>query len=54
MAGKQEPTPDMTAAALIDNFLEWCKANREPRTYEFYQEHCQSFIDYVGKAIRAM
>jgi integrase len=54
MAGKQEPLPDITAAALLDMFLGWCKASREPRTYQFYFEHLQSFIDYIGKTIQAM
>ncbi|HTQ39923.1 MAG TPA: tyrosine-type recombinase/integrase [Pirellulales bacterium] len=52
LAGHQEPTPEGTAAAVIDQFLEWCKANRAPRTYKFYKEHLQSFVDFIGKQIR--
>ena len=54
MLGRQDLTPQMAAAALIDNFLNWCKANREPRTHQFYLEHLQSFTDYIGKTIRVL
>src|SRR5262249_49312834 len=32
---------------VIEEFLDWCKKHREPRTFEFYQEKTQSFLDYL-------
>lgn len=32
-------------AELIDLFLEWCQKHRAPRSYDFYRERCQSFLD---------
>lgn len=33
------------AAAILDKFLLWVEANRAPRTYDWYQDHIQSFLD---------
>ena len=32
---------------VIDRFLDWCKTNRERRTYEWYLDRCQSFAESI-------
>jgi integrase len=54
MAAKTEvkapdaPTsPDgFTVAEILDKFLDWCEKNREPRTFEWYRDHIQDFLDW--------
>jgi integrase len=36
----------LTVAEVLDKHLQWCKQHREPRTYEWYHDHCQNFINY--------
>ncbi|MEO8493600.1 MAG: phage integrase SAM-like domain-containing protein [Planctomycetota bacterium] len=36
---------------LFDKFLDWTKANRSERTYEWYQFHLQSFSVSIGKRL---
>jgi integrase/recombinase XerC len=39
--------PDqLTVAEVLDNFLTWCKTHRAHRTYEWYHDHIQSFINH--------
>lgn len=45
MAHPEKPVDPESVAALIDKFLDWTQKNREPRTYEWYQMHLQSFLD---------
>lgn len=44
---KQNPQPgdaDLTlAVSLMDAFLSWVEQNSAPRTFEWYQRHCQAF-----------
>lgn len=62
-AGSPPPRPDaaggfsatslpqsagMSAAEVFDKFLGWCQQHRRPRTYEFYRERVQSFVDHLG------
>ena len=39
--------PGKAVVDLIDSFLDWCEKHREPRTYEYYQERCQSFVETI-------
>ena len=45
MANPEKPVDPQSVAAIIDKFLAWTKQNREKRTYDGYQQHCQSFLD---------
>lgn len=36
---------DLSLAELFDKFLDWCQKHREPRTYEWYRDHLQSFLN---------
>src|SRR4051812_47893155 len=37
-------------AGVIDGFLAWCERHRAPRTYEWYRDHLQSFLDSLHDA----
>jgi integrase len=49
--GQGGETPEasafQTVASVIDAFLEWCHLHRAPRSYDFYRDRCQSFIDSI-------
>jgi integrase len=42
----------LTVAEVFDKYLEWCKRNREPRTYDWYHDHIQNFINAKPEAAR--
>ncbi len=48
-APDEEPVPvDLDAAAtVIDEFLDWTQKNREDRSYRWYRDHLQSFLDSI-------
>jgi integrase len=49
------PTPapqGITAAEVFDKFLSWCEKHREPRTYEWYRDHIQDFINRKPEVAR--
>jgi hypothetical protein len=48
MLDRQAATPTSTVGSPIEIYLRWCKANREPRTAEFYSYYLQSFKAFVG------
>ena len=38
--------PDgLTIAEVFDKYLDWCGKHREPRTFEWYRDHIQNFMD---------
>jgi integrase len=45
MANPEEPVSSESVAAVIDLFLDWTQAHREPETYKWYQKYLQSFLD---------
>ncbi len=47
-----EAGPKLTVAQLIDEFLEWLKQNRSPRTYEWYRDHLRRFYKHHGPHLR--
>ena len=34
-------------AVLMDLFLDWCEKHREARTYDWYKDRCQGFLDVI-------
>jgi integrase len=34
-----------TVAEIFEKYLEWCSKHRAPRTYDWYKDHIQSFVD---------
>src|SRR6516164_9087924 len=37
-------------AEILDKYLDWCKKHRAERTYDWYRDHIQSFLDSLGAA----
>jgi integrase len=35
-----------TVAEIFEKYLGWCRNHRAPRTYEWYRDHIQGFIDF--------
>jgi integrase len=51
-----EPPPELPSQAvltLVDEFLSWCQKHREARTYDWYKERCQSFINTIAPTMTA-
>ena len=44
-AKKPVASDGLSVAEVFDKYLEWCEKHREPRTYEWYHDHIQSFLD---------
>ncbi len=44
MANPEKPICRDSVAGVVDEFLDWMKLNRKPRTFEWYQDHLQSFL----------
>jgi len=51
-----EPAPKMSTldhgpsvADIFEKYLIWCEKNREDRTYDWYRDHIQSFVDSLDK-----
>jgi integrase len=46
---KETPPPPsvLLVPDVIEEFLDWCQKHREPRTFEFYREKTQSFLDHL-------
>lgn len=43
-ARKAAPPSGPTVAEVFHKYLDWCKKHREPRTYDWYQDHIQNFL----------
>lgn len=41
---KPQPTNDDTVIAVLDDFITWCKENREQRTWQRYEDFIQDFV----------
>jgi integrase len=39
----------LTVAVVSEKYLDWCEKHRAGRTYEWYHDHIQSFIDSLTK-----
>jgi integrase len=37
-------------AEILDKYLDWCQRHRERRTYDWYRDHIQSFLDTLPNA----
>jgi hypothetical protein len=44
------PAEELTAAELLDKYLEWCKSHRSSCNWEWYHHHIQDFINRKRKA----
>lgn len=45
--GVDDPYRDVTVFQLFDEFLEWTKAQRAPRTYEWYRDFLRQFSKFL-------
>jgi hypothetical protein len=45
--GDERPS-QLTVKSLSRRFLKWTKANRSPKTHEFYKRYLTSFQDRIG------
>ncbi len=43
--------PTNSVIAIIDAFLEWTKNHRAPRTYDWYLERTQSFVNFIPSSL---
>lgn len=41
------PRAGLPVIEVLDAFLEWCRANREPRTFDWYRDRLQMFADAI-------
>lgn len=52
---KHPPAPriqsGLTVAELFDKFLDWTQRHKAARTYEWYRDHLQKFLDHLGKPL---
>jgi hypothetical protein len=47
MPAPADPIPSRQVVELLDAFLEWAKKNKARRTYEWYQENIERFVDAI-------
>ena len=40
----------LLVAEVFEKYLDWCQKHRSPRSYEWYQNHIQSFLDSTSDA----
>src|SRR5262245_25584745 len=41
-----------SVAEILDAYLEWCKAHRAARTFEWYHDRCQQFLDFIPRGLK--
>jgi integrase len=44
-----KPATGLSVAEVFDKYLDWCKQHRAGRTYEWYLDHIQSFVDSLDE-----
>ena len=52
-AARAEDTPPalLTVAQIMDDFLEWNRNNRAPRTFEWYKRFLKPFHEHIGSGL---
>lgn len=48
-----ESAAGLTVTELLDKFLDWTQKNKAARTYEWYRDHLQSFLNHLGTNLPA-
>jgi integrase len=43
-------TSGPTVAEILDKYLDWCLKHRAGRTYEWYRDHLQGFLNHLGQS----
>jgi integrase len=49
MLGQSDLGESEAVVVLVDQFLEWCKLNRAPTSYDFYFRFLNSFAQAIGR-----
>src|SRR5262245_48522591 len=49
---REEGAVGPTAAEIFEKYLAWCQKPREARTYDWYRDHIQGFINFSPEAAR--
>ncbi len=53
MANQEQFQSEVTTLyELSQAYLDWCQANRKPRTYALHRDHLKRFIEGVGKRLK--
>src|SRR6478672_6039768 len=42
-----------SVSEILDKFLDWTQKHKATRTYDWYRDHLQSFLDHLGKTLPA-
>ncbi len=48
-----EAATGLTVSELMDKFLDWTQKHKAIRTYEWYRDHLQSFLNHIGTGVSA-
>ena len=51
-AAPQIDPATMKVVEVFEKYLDWCQKHRAGRTYEWYHDHLQSFLNHLGAAAR--
>lgn len=46
-APKRKQVASDSVLAVVDDFLEWTRENRAPRTFDWYRDRCQGFVETI-------
>lgn len=49
---KAEPSPDDTVHRIFNRYLDWCKDNRSPATFDKSRRHLKRFAQHIGPQLR--
>jgi len=52
--GQEAPTPPVDsslAVVVVDQFLDWVQRRKAPRTFEWYQRHCEAFARSIPRTL---
>jgi hypothetical protein len=52
-SGQEDADAGLTAAELIDSYLDWVQRRRSTRTYRWYREFLRSFHKHIGSRLLA-
>jgi integrase len=52
MLGQGDEGDSTAVVVLIDQFLDWCKRNRAPASYDFYFRFLNSFAQAIGRRLQ--
>lgn len=48
LRGSNRPDPGPVVSEILDKFLDWTLKNKARRTFEWYRDHLQAFLNHLG------